>query len=75
MNKEQLQIILEESKLPPEIVEEVLSSIDKKDDGSITVPTGLVLEDRLFYLKGILDTETDPRKKARIAARMISEKL
>ena len=69
----ELQLKLEENNIQPDIIDEILLNY-KRDDG-IVVPTGMSLEDRIFLLKSALDNETDFRKKARMAARIISEKL
>ena len=73
MTNDELKIKLEENNIPPELIDEILLNL-KRDD-AMTIPTDLPLEDRIFMLQSVLEKETDPRKRARIAARIISEKL
>lgn len=73
MTPDELKIKLEENNIPPNVIDEILLDYQRNDD--LVVPTGLSLDDRIFLLKNIMENEPDFRKRARIAARIISEKM
>jgi hypothetical protein len=72
-NIDELKIQLEENEIPSDLIDEIIVNL-KRDDG-IVVPTSLSLDEKIFMLQTALKQETDFRKKAQIAARIISEKL
>ena len=59
-----------------DVIDEIMTSVDSgKEPSDGTILPSMSAEDKVLMLQNMLDNETDWRKKAKIAARIISEKL
>jgi len=73
MNIDELRLQLEDLEIKPEVIDELISGLQKEN--KLSGIAGLTSEDKIFELKNKLDNESDWKKRAAIAARIISERL
>lgn len=70
MDNEALKLILEDQDIPPEKIDEIVEILSPGVDKAVDNPSDHILE-----LQRKIDETDDWRKKARLAARIISVKL